>query len=65
MDYLEGFFITIAIILVLILMVMLGNIIINQDDAKKCVKNGGEPYYFLTGFECKNNINVNLEGNDK
>lgn len=52
----------IAIALLLFLLALIVNVIVFVPEAKNCVKNGGEPYYFITSFECRNNVNVNLGG---
>ena len=36
-------------------------IILNENVAKECVKNGGEPYYFSDSVECKNIIKIEEE----
>ncbi len=53
-----------AIIILLFLIALIVNIMIYTPQAKKCVRDGGEPYYFITSFECKNNININLKDSE-
>ena len=63
MEDIIGWFIGIIVTIMFIFLgIILFNIISNEKEAKDCVRNGGEPYYFITSFECRNNINVNLGG---
>lgn len=62
-DIVEWSLVIIAIIVFIFLGMLSYNFISNEEKAKECIKNGGEPYYFITSFECRKNINVNL--NDK
>ena len=36
-------------------------IILNENVAKECVKNGGEPYYFSDSVECRNSLKIETE----
>ena len=35
--------------------------LLNEDTAKECIKNGGTPYYFSDSVECKNIIKIEEE----
>ena len=54
-------FFSILIFGIVVLVLGLGNAVINAPEAKKCVNNGGEPYYFITSVECRNNLNVEIK----
>lgn len=58
----EIMFFSIGLVAGFILIIMLVNIMLSQPKAKECVKNGGEPYYFVTNFECRNNMNIEVKG---
>ena len=63
-DIVGKIILAIGILCILFLIIMIVEITISTPKAKECIRNGGEPYYFITSFECKNNINVNLESGD-
>lgn len=62
MDNFEKIMLAFVGLLLALLLLMISMMAIHQSEAKQCVRKGGEPYYFITSFECKENINVNLNG---
>lgn len=64
-DFINNILIALAIIIVSIILSYLSCIvftkIVNENVAKECVKNGGEPYYFSDSVECRNSLKIETE----
>lgn len=60
-ELMDKIFIALGVLIIAFIVAFLLSVAIHSPQEKDCVRNGGEPYYFIDlSFECRNNVNVSI-----